>query len=222
MGSKLGSTFTWVGPEQGWVGRELISQGKGPQGWEGGQGVGWAVGRGQLESRLLPPFSFWSLLPGHCHLDGSLTPELSLFLPEAGALCREAGPSGAGEIREWGSWGGARRVPNLTALCGCEWRGHTDPLTWPFDLCPPFSALLSLWPFQPQSLALTLPHLLQERRALERKAAELEEELKVNDHGVLWAVGSACPVLPADPIPSHRPCPTSGLTTSDSRMRLQP
>lgn len=34
-----------------------------------------------------------------------ITPALFLFSPEAGALCREACPSGAGEIREYG-WPG--------------------------------------------------------------------------------------------------------------------
>lgn len=74
----------------------------------------------------------------------------------------------------------------------------------------------------PQSLAHTFPHVLQERRALERKAAELEEELKVNmlRHCGLWASPAQGHQL--DSIPSHRPCPTSGLTTNGSRMRTQP
>lgn len=73
-----------------------------------------------------------------------------------------------------------------------------------------------------QSLALTFPHVLQERRALERKAAELEEELKVNMHRHCGLWGLPAQGHQLDPIPSHRPCPTSGLTTSGSRMRTRP
>uniref|UniRef100_A0A452RSV7 Protein phosphatase 1 regulatory subunit n=1 Tax=Ursus americanus TaxID=9643 RepID=A0A452RSV7_URSAM len=56
-------------------------------------------------------------------------------------------------------------------------KGHTD-LTWPPDLSPPFPACLDHWQSPTPVPGPHVSHLFQERRALERKAAELEEELK--------------------------------------------
>lgn len=61
-------------------------------------------------------------------------------------------------------------------------KGPYGPMNFPTFLSPTQALGLP----DPQSLT----HVLQERRALERKAAELEEELKVNMHRRcgLWAL----------------------------------
>ena len=93
------------------------------------------------------------------------------------------------------SQGGTRYVPALRALT--VWRKRSALTS---ALCLPLSAIFD--PPVPYPV-LTFPCLFQERRALERKAAELEEELKVNASRELraesqpgWAVGSACPGPP--------------------------
>lgn len=59
-------------------------------------------GRGGLGQPgvCLSPSHCWFPPSGHCGLDASLSPDLFVSSPEAGAICREARPSGAGEIRE--------------------------------------------------------------------------------------------------------------------------
>lgn len=91
--------------------------------------------------------------------------------------------------------------PALQAQAGLDEEGHTDLLTCPSARSPPLSAILDLWPSPTPGPSSSPSRLFQERRALERKAAELEEELKVIANGKLraergWAVGAACPGPP--------------------------
>uniref|UniRef100_A0A452VKF2 Protein phosphatase 1 regulatory subunit n=1 Tax=Ursus maritimus TaxID=29073 RepID=A0A452VKF2_URSMA len=121
-------------------------------------------------------------------LDPSRRPRVPGVENSDGPAQREApdgqgqGPQAAREHRKVGKeWRGLAEVrggagAGLTNPCGSE-EGHTD-LTWPPDLSPPFPACLDHWQSPTPVPGPHVSHLFQERRALERKAAELEEELK--------------------------------------------